>query len=138
VSHPAGSTPQEHVKILVVEDDPLVRVVAVEALLDAGFEVVEAESGPEALEHCKKAPDALFTDIRLPGNMTRWDIADRCREENPKIPVIYATAYSETEPRPVIGSICFQKPYTPNNWFQPFVSWCDQAAEREPSCSCGA
>ena len=120
MSHPAVSTPQKRVKILVVEDDPLVRIVAAEALLDAGFEVVEAESGPEALENCKKAPDVLFADVRLPGNITGWDIAEHCREKNPEIPVIYATGYSETKPRPVTGSICFQKPYTPQQLVSDF------------------
>lgn len=100
-------------KILVVEDDPLVRIVAIEALLDAGFEVVEAETGSEALEHCKNGPDVLFTDIRLPGKITGWDIAEQCRERNPGLPVIYATGYSQIEPRPVSGSILFQKPYRP-------------------------
>ncbi len=98
-------------KIPVVEDDPLVWVVAVEALFDAGFEVVEAESGPEALERCKKAPNVLFTDIRLPGKFTGWHVAEHCRDKNPEMPVIYATGYFQTEPRPVSGSICFQKPY---------------------------
>jgi CheY-like chemotaxis protein len=101
-------------KILVVEDDPLVRIVAVEALLDAGFEVVEAGSGAEALKHCKdNAPDVLFTDIRLPGSITGWDIAEHCRHNNPDLPVIYATGYSQIEPRPVSGSVWFQKPYRP-------------------------
>jgi CheY-like chemotaxis protein len=100
-------------KILVVEDDPLVRIVAVEALLDAGFEVVEADNGPDALKHCEEDPDVLFTDIRLPGGMTGWDIAEQCRGHNPAMPVIYATGYSEIEPRPVSGSVWFLKPYSP-------------------------
>jgi CheY-like chemotaxis protein len=100
-------------KILVVEDDPLVRIVAVEALQDAGFEVVEAENGPDALKHCKDAPDVLFTDIRLPGSITGWDIAEQCRKQNPAMPVVYATGYSHIESRPVSGSVWFQKPYSP-------------------------
>jgi CheY-like chemotaxis protein len=100
-------------KILVVEDDPLVRIVAVEALLDAGFEVVEADNGPDALKHCTDSLDVLFTDIRLPGALTGWDIAEHYRERNPAMPVIYATGYSQIEPRPVSGSVWFQKPYSP-------------------------
>jgi CheY-like chemotaxis protein len=99
-------------KILVVEDDLLIRLVAVEALRDAGYEVVEAEDGSEALEQLRNAPDVLFTDIRLPGTLTGWDIAERCRENNPRMPVIYATGYSPVSRRPVPGSRFFQKPYT--------------------------
>jgi CheY-like chemotaxis protein len=113
VSHAAVSTPQRGMKILVVEDDPLVRIVAVEALLDAGYAVVEAENGSEALRHCNNGPDVLFTDIRLPGTITGWDIAEHCREKNPRMPVIYATGYSQFQPRPVPGSLFFQKPYRP-------------------------
>jgi CheY-like chemotaxis protein len=100
-------------KILVVEDDPLVRIVVVEALLDAGYAVLEAENGAEALEQLKHAPDVLFTDIRLPGTLTGWDIAERCRENHRQIPVIYVTGYSPVLRRPVPGSLFFQKPYTP-------------------------
>lgn len=58
-------------RILVVEDDPLVREVAVEALTDEGYEVIEAENGEQALDVCQEhAADAIFTDIRLPGEIT--------------------------------------------------------------------
>jgi FixJ family two-component response regulator len=53
----------------------------------------------------------LFTDIRLPGPLSGWDIAERWRECHPKIPVIYATGFSDEEARPVPGSVLFQKPY---------------------------
>jgi CheY-like chemotaxis protein len=101
-------------RILVVEDDALVRQMAVECLTDEGFEVIEAGSGEEALNHCREnEPDLLFTDIRLPGRITGWDVAEQCRKSNPGIPVIYATGYSPVLPRPVSGSIGFQKPYSP-------------------------
>jgi DNA-binding response OmpR family regulator len=102
-------------RVLIVEDDPLVRVMAVEALLDEGFEVVEAETGEAALEACRQGrADILFTDIRLPGPISGWDIAEQCRAAKPDMPVIYATGFSHTEPRPVAGSIWFQKPYRPS------------------------
>ncbi len=96
--------------ILVVEDELLVRCVIVDELLDAGFEVIEAVTGEEALRHCEAA-DVLFTDIRLPGELTGWDIAERCREARPSIPVIYATGYTHVAPRRVPGSLFFPKPY---------------------------
>jgi CheY-like chemotaxis protein len=106
-------------RILIVEDDPLVREVAVEALTDEGYEVIEAENGEQALGHCReRAADLVFTDIRLPGEITGWDIAELCREANPAIPVIYATGHSHVRPRPVPGSIWFQKPYRPGQLVQ--------------------
>jgi CheY-like chemotaxis protein len=102
-------------KVLVVEDDPLVRVMAAEALIEEGFEVIEVETGEEALDRCREGlADVLFTDVRLPGSVTGWDIAEHCREANPCMPVIYATGFSHVKPRPVPGSIWFQKPYQPD------------------------
>ena len=101
------------VRVLVVEDEMLVRVVAAEALRDAGFEVLEAGDGERALHLCKSAAvDVLFTDIRLPGGISGWDVAERCREKNPRMPVIYASAIAAMPPRPVPDSTWFQKPFT--------------------------
>ncbi len=98
-------------KVLVVEDEELLRAVAVQALEDAGFQVIEATTGEEAIGKCQEALDVLFTDIRLPGKINGWDIAEHCRDADPKLPVIYATGYSHVKPRPVPGSRFFHKPY---------------------------
>lgn len=99
-------------KILVVDDDDLVRTVAVEALEEAGFDVIEATTGEEAIERCReRIADILFTDVRLPGRIDGWDIAEHCREADPGLPVVYATGYSIKESRLVPGSHLFQKPY---------------------------
>jgi CheY-like chemotaxis protein len=101
-------------KILVVEDDCLIRELASAALLDAGFEVIEAATGQEALERClQRRADILFTDIRLPGLINGWDLAERCRDVCAQIAVIYATGFSALRPRPVAGSRVILKPYTP-------------------------
>src|SRR5829696_926234 len=84
-------------KVLVVEDEWLVRELIVGELLDAGFDVVEAESGEAALaRYHEHNPDVLFTDIRLPGQIDGWDVAERCRASNSDLPVVYATGYSPT------------------------------------------
>ncbi|HEX2134853.1 MAG TPA: response regulator [Microvirga sp.] len=100
--------------VLVVEDEFLVRETIVEELREAGFEVVEAATGEEAVQLCETI-DVLFTDIRLPGSLTGWDIAERCRAARPNLPVIYATGYSHVEPRRVPGSVFFRKPYRAAN-----------------------
>ena len=101
-------------RILVVEDDPLIREFVVEALREEGYEVIHAASGEEALAWYRRgAADVLVTDIRLPGKIDGWQIAERCREHDPQLPVIYATGFSPVAARPVPGSVSLQKPYQP-------------------------
>ena len=102
-------------KVLVVEDEFLVRLVAVEALTVAGFEVFEAGDGYEAVAHCAENDlDLLFTDVQLPGEIDGWEIAKRCRQSQPMLPVVYATALARDQSRAVPGSVLFRKPYTPD------------------------
>jgi CheY-like chemotaxis protein len=107
------------VRILVVEDDPLIREFVVETLREEGYDVIHAANGEEALAWCKRqAADVLVTDIRLPGKVDGWQIAERCREHNPRRPVIYATGFSPVAARPVPGSLSLQKPYCPEEIVQ--------------------
>jgi DNA-binding response OmpR family regulator len=100
--------------ILVVEDDPLIREFVVEALREDGFHVIHAATGEEALAWCRRrAADVLITDIRLPGEVDGWEIAERCRDHHPNLVVIYATGFSPVPPRPVAGSMLLQKPFHP-------------------------
>jgi CheY-like chemotaxis protein len=102
------------VRVLVVEDDPLVRELIVEALRGEGYDVIHTSSGEEALTWCKRrVADVLITDIKLPGRVDGWQIAERCREQDPGLPVIYATGFSPVQPRPVPGSRFLQKPFNP-------------------------
>ncbi|ANY84317.1 hypothetical protein BB934_39555 (plasmid) [Microvirga ossetica] len=98
-------------KVLVVEDDPFVREMAVAGLEDAGFEVSEVASGSQALEllHTGIAVDALLTDIRLPG-ADGWTVAKAYRERFPHLSVLYVTGYAERM-MPVPGGIILSKPY---------------------------
>ncbi|WP_439368158.1 response regulator [Bradyrhizobium sp. PMVTL-01] len=99
-------------RILVAEDEDLIRDVVVDILQTHGHEVMEADSGERALQLCAEAaPDLLFTDIRLAGALSGWDVAIQCREAHPRIPVIYATGYTHIAPRPVSGSIMLHKPF---------------------------
>lgn len=102
-------------RILFVEDDPLICEFIVEALRDAGYQVFHARTGEEALAWCeRKVADVLVTDIVLPGKIDGWQIAERCREHDPGLPVIYATGFSPVEPHPVPGSVSLRKPYHPD------------------------
>ena len=101
-------------RILLVEDDPLVRELVVEALREEGYDVIHASNGEEALAWCKRrVADVPIIDIRLPGQVDGWQIAERCREHDPGLPVIYATGFSQVQPRPVPGSLFLPKPFHP-------------------------
>jgi CheY-like chemotaxis protein len=98
-------------KILVVEDDPFIRDMAVTELEDAGYQVMEAASGGQALRLLQTgiAVDALLTDIRMP-EANGWEVARAYRERFPELPVLYVTGYAE-QMQPVTGGIILSKPY---------------------------
>jgi CheY-like chemotaxis protein len=99
-------------QVLLVEDEDLIRDIVADILETHGHHVLEADSGERALELCADAaPDLIFTDIMLSGPLTGWDVAIKCRESNPRVPVVYATGYTHAMARPVSGSIMLQKPY---------------------------
>ncbi|WP_162003510.1 response regulator [Microvirga tunisiensis] len=98
-------------KVLVVEDDPFVREMAVAGLEEAGFEIIDTASGSEALRLLQGGItlDALLTDVRLPGT-SGWVVARAYRERFPDLPVLYVTGYAE-QMQPVAGGIILSKPY---------------------------
>lgn len=113
--------------ILLIEDDPLIREFVVEALREAGYHVIHASSGEEALAWCnRRVADVLVTDVRLPGQLDGWQIAERYREQNPDLPVIYATGFSPVTPRPVPGSLILRKPFHPGE----IVEWLKNSASK--------
>ena len=83
--------------ILVVEDDPRVRRVTVARLRDAGYRVVEASTGPEALGLLDAHPeiDLLFTDVVMPGGMTGDELARKVKETRPEMRVLFTSGYAE-------------------------------------------
>jgi CheY-like chemotaxis protein len=110
-----GSATPARPRILVVEDEHLVRQLIVIELEEAGYDVVEAADGNQALDALSRAPvpDGLFTDIRLPGRLDGWAIAEAARKASQKVIVVYATGYTADEPKLVPGSTLLAKPYRP-------------------------
>ena len=101
--------------VLVVEDESLVRETISAELEDAGFVVIEATTGEEGLAVLEEKPvGVLFTDIRLPGALDGWDLAERARALYPHLPVIYATGFSTEQPRYVSKGVLLRKPYLPS------------------------
>ena len=83
-------------RVLLVEDEGLIRMVAAEALQDEGFEVVEAWDGEEAarLLDGPVSFDVLFTDVRMPGSLDGMDVAMHARRRYPAIPVLLVSGFA--------------------------------------------
>ena len=79
--------------VLIVEDEPLVRMLGADVLEEAGFEVVEAFNGDEALEMLEARPDidVLFTDVNMPGSLDGLDLARVVHARRPDIKLLIAS-----------------------------------------------
>jgi CheY-like chemotaxis protein len=99
--------------VLVIEDEFFVRSNIVNCLQDAGYVVVEAATGEEAIALCNLAAsiDMLITDINLGGSASGWDVAECFRTLRPDVPVVYTSGKSMDPARRVSGSIFVSKPY---------------------------
>ncbi len=99
-------------RVLVVEDEALLRDIIADELRDHGYDVETAETGERAvaLIEAGEVFDALFTDIRLPGSLDGWQVARRFRTRFAQAPVFYATGFSATRDE-VDRSMFFRKPF---------------------------
>lgn len=105
-------------RILVVEDEELIRLVLVETLADEGYRVVEASTGDEAARLLDGPDefDAVVTDVQMPGTLDGVAVGRHARGRRPTIPIIYATGRPESMARagplgPLDALLC--KPYEP-------------------------
>jgi CheY-like chemotaxis protein len=105
---PAGGSE----KILLVEDNDLVREQAIIRLERLGYRVVFAADGVEAIELLKATPDIqlLFTDIVMPHGINGFELAAEARKLMPDLPILFTSGYSE-------------KVLNQCNQFSPGVSW---------------
>src|SRR5918912_2738397 len=80
----ADAFPGQGETVLVVEDAPRVRRLAVRRLAGLGYRVLEATDGPGALRLLgADAVDLLFSDMAMPGGMTGADLVRHARERRP-------------------------------------------------------
>jgi len=84
-------------RILVVDDEALIRQLVVDTLTDEGHEVCAADSGESALSQlAEPRPDLLIVDLRMPG-MTGQELVRRQRAESEPIPVVVLSGSSEAK-----------------------------------------
>jgi PAS domain S-box-containing protein len=114
-TRPEVSQPAEarSLRVLLVDDDILVSMGAADMLLDLGHSVTEAQSGAHALKLLESdSPfDIVVTDYAMPG-MNGFELAQRIRRSNPKLPIVLATGYAELPADRLIEFGHLPKPYT--------------------------
>lgn len=104
----------EHPRVLVVDDEPLLRMFNVDMLSDAGFDVIEAANADEALRLLSLVSDirVVFTDVEMPGTLNGFELALRVEAQWPDIGVVVTSG--RRLPDAAFGSSgrCFvPKPY---------------------------
>jgi CheY-like chemotaxis protein len=85
-------------RVLIVDDEPLLRLEAAEDFAAAGFEAHQAATGLDALAllNTDRHWDLLFTDINMPGTIDGWQLAGTAMSMLPKLRVIYISGYEQT------------------------------------------
>ena len=105
-------------RILLVEDENLIRGMLVEMLEEAGYVVVEASTGDEACELIsgRNGFDVLLTDIQMPGRTDGIDLAHRFAADHPNAPIVFMTGRPDMLSR--VGNLTtseglLRKPFRP-------------------------
>lgn len=83
--------------VMIVDDEPTVRMLVTDVLHDQGYTALEATDGPEALRVLQTDAriDLLITDVGLPGGMNGRQLADAARISRPELKVLFITGYAE-------------------------------------------
>ena len=83
--------------VLIVDDEPIVRMLIKDVLDELGYESIEAADGSEALKVLQSTTriDLLITDVGLPGGINGRQVADAARGARPDLTVLFITGYAE-------------------------------------------
>jgi signal transduction histidine kinase/CheY-like chemotaxis protein/PAS domain-containing protein len=89
--------------VLVVDDEPTIRMLVSEVLHDLGYAAIEAADGPSGLKVLKSDTriDLLISDVGLPGGMNGRQMADAARAVRPDLKVLFITGYADNS---IVGS----------------------------------
>jgi signal transduction histidine kinase len=104
----AQTTP---VRVVLIDDDVLLRTVLARALRRRGYDVLEARDAAAALEALDSAPwDALITDVKMPGT-GGVELAAEVRRRLPALPILFISGDEQVETTQ--GQMFLSKPFTP-------------------------
>src|ERR1700761_2154034 len=99
--------------VLIVEDETLIRMLAVDAFVDAGFEVLEAENAAHAIvvHASARLIHILFTDVNMPGELNGIDLAERLKAQSENLIVVITSALPILRSVDHIPATFVTKPY---------------------------
>jgi two-component system, response regulator PdtaR len=131
-SNPGNALPNKPV-ILVVEDDPIIRMGAVQFVADAGFEALEAEHADEAIRILEARSDIhlVFTDVGMPGTMDGLKLARYIRRRWPPVKLIVASGKAIIgEGHLPPGARFFPKPYSEDTMIKAMTAMLSEGDQR--------
>ena len=91
-----SETPSRARRVLVVDDDKLIRTMLSDFLTEAGYVVDTAEDAKQALERLAEPYDAMLSDIMMPG-VSGLELLQQVRARSPQLGVFLLTAYPKLE-----------------------------------------
>jgi len=100
--------------VLVVEDEPLLRMMAMDMVEDAGFEPIEARNADEAIALLEARTDItiVFTDVDMPGSMDGLKLAAAIRDRWPPIEIVITSGHFRLDDTEIPArTVFFPKPY---------------------------
>jgi PAS domain S-box-containing protein len=101
--------------ILVVEDNPEVAEVTVSLLKQLGYRVLRANSAVDALKRLQRDEiNLVFSDIVMPGGMNGIELAQRMRDQYPRIPILLTSGYSDAAQAAETDFAILRKPFEPS------------------------
>jgi CheY-like chemotaxis protein len=112
--------------VLIVEDEPVVRLCAVETVEGAGFEVIEAANADEAIRILESRSDirVVFTDLHMPGSMDGLKLAHAVRNRWPPIKIIVTSGHERIAEQDLpAGGRFLAKPCDPSEIKDALRAW---------------
>jgi len=109
--------------VLVVEDEPFIRMAAVDFISEAGFEPLEAAGATEAIAILESRPDIrlVFTDVEMPRGIDGLKLAALIRDRWPPIEIVVTSGYMHPHPKALPERCVFlPKPYKPEEVVEAF------------------
>lgn len=101
--------------ILVVEDNAIIRMGAIDLVQSAGYEALDARDADEAIRilEARSDIDLVFTDVQMPGTMDGIKLSHYIRERWPPVKIMVASGMAILEESSLPeGSLFFPKPYS--------------------------
>jgi CheY-like chemotaxis protein len=110
--------------ILVVEDEPIIRMGALHFINDAGFGTIEASNANEAIQILESRPDIrlVFTDVGMPGSMDGIKLSHYIRDRWPPLKLFVASGKAIfDESHLPLGAKLFHKPYSESSIIEAMI-----------------